>query len=127
MSGSALGQDGPLPVVGPQQEAASRPGTAVGRIEVWVDLAPPAVAMLPPAASTSRSARTQAVKVSQDVLASNLNAIGAIERGRVRLVRNALVVDVDASMLDHIRRMPGVLAVTPVSHRDHTGAGPTPK
>lgn len=125
MSNPAVGQNGAHPITEPVQQVMPRSGQAQGRIEVWVDLAyPAAAASLPPAFGTSRATHGHVVTALQDALASSLKGVGAVERGRVRLVRNALVVEVDVAMLDTIRQMPGVLAVTPVSHRDHTGTAP---
>ncbi len=58
----------------------------------------------------------RAIDARQSALIEQLRPWDAEERGRVRIVRNAIVVEVPESALDEIRRLPGVARVQKVTH-----------
>lgn len=110
-----------LPTVVPepaQVEPGRRDTTpASGRVEVWVDLTLPALAAAPGASASSCGARRRALEAQQTAVAEQLRALGAVELARVRLVRNAIAVELPASAVDEVRKLPGVLRVRPITHR----------
>ena len=57
-----------------------------------------------------------ALLAQQDSLMSQLSGMGAQELGRVHVAHNAVAVRVDASSLDSISKLSGVLKVRPVIH-----------
>lgn len=89
-------------------------------VQVWVDLV-----AAPLAAGPSASAK--ALTDLQDALMARMRRLGAVELGRVRVLRNAIAVEVDASQLDAIRALEGVRAVTPVRHADRLGPPSLPR
>jgi hypothetical protein len=118
----------PAAVPGPEQaEPGSRDTTpAGGRVEVWVDLTLPALAAAPMASAPSCKDRRHALGAQQAAVAEQLRALGATELARVQLVRNAIAVELPASAVDAVRKLPGVLRVRPVTHR-HGIDPPPPK
>lgn len=91
-------------------------GAAGTRVQVWVDLAMPPMALM--TMPSSRAAYGQAVRASQDMLAASLRAHGAVELARLRMVRNSIAVDLPSDSVDAVRGLPGVLQVRLVTHRD---------
>ncbi|MBK7261266.1 MAG: hypothetical protein IPI03_04985 [Rubrivivax sp.] len=89
---------------------------ATGRVKVWVDLAMPAMAAVPMPSPSSRSDYYQALQAQQSGLSARLHALGATELARVYLVRNAIVVELPASAIEAVRRLPGVRRVSLVTH-----------
>ncbi len=63
-----------------------------------------------------REAYRRAIDGRQTLLVEQLRPWGAEELARVQIVRNAIVVDVPASALEEIRRLPGVARVQLVTH-----------
>lgn len=110
-----------LPQVVPepaQVESGHRDTTpASDRVQVWVDLTLPAFSAVPGASASSCGARRRALEAQQTAVAEQLRALGAVELARVQLVRNALAVELPASAVDEVRKLPGVLRVRPLTHR----------
>ena len=115
-AGETLGSQphaGPgMPPVRPAS-AAPRSG---GWVEVWIDLAMPSVSAMPSLTPEERVAYARAIDARQSALIEQLRPWGAEERGRVTIVRNAVAVEVPESVLDEIRRLPGVARVRKVTH-----------
>lgn len=88
-----------------------------GRVQVWVDLAMPAMAAVALPSPSMRSAYRHALEGQQSTLAEQMRALGGIELARVRLVRNAIAVELPTAAVDEVRKLPGVLRVRPVTHR----------
>lgn len=92
---------------------------SVGRIEVVVQLSGPALAASVPADTrtvgpvpgAALAARTPEIVAEQDALAAALTGLGAIERARLQVALNAVVVDVDARQLPTIAALPGVRSI----------------
>lgn len=83
-------------------------------VQVWVDLCP-----LPPALGASTpQARPDPAQVTQrqDELMQRMRPLGAVEIGRVRLVRQAIAVEVPARQLNALRALEGICGVSPVRH-----------
>lgn len=97
----------------PGAPAAVADGPAT--VEAWVRLSLPELARVPAA---QRSDALLLIERQQDEVMRQLVALGAIEQARVHIVRNALAVRIPVSALPQARAIAGVLAVTPVRHRD---------
>lgn len=65
------------------------------------------------------------IKQKQDALMSQVKGLGGVELGRVSKGHNALIVSIDASHLQDIHAMGGVVAVRTVSDY-HTAVAPVP-
>jgi hypothetical protein len=101
----------------PARPAASGVAVASRWIEVWIELDIPAVAARPALTEDERAQHLRAIDAQQSALLEQLQHWDAVERGRVRIVRNAVVVEIPESALDDVRQLPGVTAVLRVSHR----------
>jgi len=75
------------------------------RIDIWVLLTEPPVA----SGSTLES-----VKKQQQAVMVELQALGAVELGRVSTVRNAIAVSIPQSKLPELKQLAGVHSVSPV-------------
>lgn len=101
------------------RESNAPPGAAVDRrVEIWIDLS-----MTPPAAWSALTAEQRArylhdVDAQQAALMERLKAWPIVERGRVRIARNAVAVEAPESAVEAIRRLPDVVSVRPVTHRN---------
>lgn len=93
--------------------------------DVWIELDLPALASLPRQNSAERQALRLRIVQQQDEVMAQLRRLGAQERGRVQLLRNALAVRLPRDQLDAARRLPGVYGVRPV--RDGVRAPPSSK
>lgn len=89
---------------------------ATGRAEVWVDLAMPGLAAVPMPRASMRSAYRHALEANQTALSGQLRALGATELARVHLFRSAIAVELPATAVDEVRKLPGVLQVRPITH-----------
>jgi len=76
------------------------------RIDVWVLLTEPPVA--------SGASTPESVKKQQQAVMAELEALGAVELGRVSTALNAIAVSIDQAKLPEVKRLSGVRAVTPV-------------
>lgn len=83
-------------------------------VQLWVELDMPALAAA--AAGTGTSAA--AAKAVEADLLKRMRALGAVELGRVRVLRHAIAVAVPADRVDALRALEGVRRVTPVRHVD---------
>ncbi len=90
-------------------------------VEVWVLLSEPALATLPRDANEQRSALRRRLERQQDDVMAQLAALGAIELARVQQARNAIAVRIPPAAIDSAKRISGVTAVRPVSHRNRIG------
>lgn len=112
-------------IAAPARPTASSAAGASNRVEVWIDLDIPAVAARPALSAEARTQHLGAIDAQQSALRQQLQRWAAVERGRVRIVRNAVVVEVPESALEDIRRLPGVTGVSRVTHPHHIQpAGP---
>lgn len=106
----------------------ARGRTATGPVEAWVVLAMPGALSMPARDAAERQANQALIESRQSALVQELAALGAKERGRQTLTRSAVLVEVDAAMLDRIAAMPGVAQVRRVTHLHSTdGAGAAPR
>ncbi len=115
--------------VGPREELLPRTGI----IEVLVELGDPPAARayafaralrLPEAlARTMAEQQAQAIDAAQRALLPSLTApdLNATIIGRTQHTFNGILIRVDASKLDAIRRLPGVLAVRRLRIGEYTG------
>jgi hypothetical protein len=85
---------------------------------VWVELSEPALARLPRDQVAARAAQLRRIVEEQDRVMVQLHRLGAVERARVRTVRNALAVTLPTAVLDRARAIDGVRAVRVVQHRN---------
>ena len=76
------------------------------RIDVWVLLTEPPVA--------SGTSTPESVKKQQQAVMAELEALGAVELGRVSTARNAIAVSIDQAKLPEVKRLSGVRSVSPV-------------
>ncbi len=96
--------------------AVSAPPKALN-VEVWVELSEPALASLPRDQVAARAAQLRRIVEEQDRVMTQLHRLGAVERARLRTVRNALAVTLPATALDQARTIVGVRSVQAVQHR----------
>ena len=94
---------------------ATSPEAAPRCTRWWVDLSVPAPA--PGATPAERVAQLARVDALQAEVLAALQALGAVELGRVRLVRNALAVALPAARVAPARAVPGVVRLRPLVHR----------
>lgn len=85
------------------------------RVEVWIELS--ATPPRPDASSAVRAAALRDIDAQQAALVAALQALGGVERGRVRLVRNAVAMDLPAHAVEAASAWPGVKGVRVVQHR----------
>ncbi len=76
------------------------------RIDIWVLLTEPPVA--------SGTSTPESVKKQQQAVMAELQALGAVELGRVSTARNAIAVSIDQAKLPEVKRLSGVRSVSPV-------------
>ena len=88
------------------------------RVEVWIDLEMPPLSANPSLTAAQRVAYRHEIDVAQTLLMERVQRLGAEERARVQIVRNAVVVEVPESALEEIRQLPGVARVSRVTHRN---------
>lgn len=86
------------------------------KVNVWVQLSEPALA--------SRASEPDAIQKQQHEVLAQLQALGAVELGRVRHALNALAVSIDPSKLPEVKRIPGVRSVSPVKHIERDPPAP---
>ena len=92
----------------------SQPARASGlMVQVWVELNLPVLG-----ASGAGSGIDAAAKSAQADLVRRMRALGAIELGRVRVLRQAIAVEVPANRIDDLRALEGVRRITPVRDVD---------
>lgn len=126
----------PLPDVGEGVEVGSRDDVLpqTGTIEVLVELSDPPAARayalartvlhLPEAvAQAIAGQQAQAIDAAQRALLPALTGpdINATLMGRTQHTLNGILIQIDASKLDAIRRLPGVLAVRRLRIGEYTG------
>lgn len=88
-------------------------------VEVWVVLSEPALASLPSdAAANERTELRRRIERQQDDIMAQLAALGAVESARVQGVRNALAVRLPPAAIESAKKIPGVISVHPISHRN---------
>ena len=94
------------------------PRSAVRLVQVWVELE------LPPLADSGAGSGAHAAASAIEAdLVRRMKSLGAVELGRVRVLRRAIAVEVPADRVDALRALAGVRRVTPVRHVDR----PPPK
>ena len=86
------------------------------RIDIWVSLTEPPVA--------SGTSTPESVKKQQEAVMVELQALGAVELGRVSTVRNAIAVSIPKIKLPEVKQLAGVRSVSPV--RDIQRDPPSP-
>lgn len=121
MHGSLSAAD-PLP--GSSTDAAdpqSRPVNSPESVEVWVALSVPALASLPAEATEQRAALRERILEQQNDVMEKLVALGAVESGRLQQVSNALAVRLPVAAIPNVKKIDGVTAVRPVTHRNRIG------
>lgn len=89
-------------------------------LSVWVDLDEPELARVPAGQPEQREAQRARILIQQEQVMARLRELGAIEQARVHVVRNALAVRLPRTNLAAAAVLPGVRAVRPVQHRNHT-------
>jgi len=109
VAAQATGEPAPAP-----QTAHSMQRT--GSVEVWVDLDLPPLARLQHASAAEQEQQRERIRRQQDGVMTSLRELGAVEQGRVHIVRNAVAVRLPAESLAVARQLPGVSRVTPVRH-----------
>ena len=85
-------------------------------IDVWVLLTEPPLA--------SGTGNPKSVERQQEAVLTQLQALGAIELGRVARVHNAIAVSIDQAKLPEVRRLAGVRSVAPVRDIRRDPPGP---
>ena len=96
--------------------ASQTPRGAPGRperVEVWVELSEPPLGSPSSSGNTAadRKARALRIAAQQERAVAALRVIGGVERGRLRVLRNAVAVELSRDRIDAARRIPGVQAV----------------
>ena len=112
---------------GPKRSTSALRTTAggSGRVILWVDLSEPALVTLSRNSDTDREAQRQRILAEQHRVADALRGLGAIERGRVHMLRNSIAVDLPRDQVDAAGRIPGVRALRAV--RDVERGPPRPR
>jgi subtilisin family serine protease len=119
---------GPI-MTGPRARVAG--ATLTGTVQVGIKLqAPPLVVAVGANAKQSgitmtadqQRAYLAQLAQQQDAVMSQVSALGGVEVGRVSKGHNALIVSIDASVLQAIHGISGVIAVRPVSDYQLTAA-----
>jgi hypothetical protein len=88
-------------------------------VEVLVVLSEPALASLPRAATAAERAELRRrIERQQDDIMTQLAALGAVESGRVQAVRNAIAVSLPPAAIERAKKIPGVISVHTISHRN---------
>jgi len=87
-------------------------------VEVWVVLSEPPLASLPPDAKKERVALRERVVRQQDVVMTQLAALGATETGRIQHTSNAIAVSLPAALIESVKKIDGVIAVRLPGHRN---------
>jgi hypothetical protein len=88
-------------------------------VEVWVVLSEPALASLPrDAAANERDELLRRIRRQQDDIMTQLAALGAVESARVQRVRNAIAVRLPPVAIESAKKIPGVIGVHAISHRN---------
>jgi hypothetical protein len=91
-------------------------------VEVWVVLSEPALASLPPDAKEERAALRERVVKQQNVVMTQLAALGATESGRIQHTSTAIAVSVPAALIESVKKIDGVIAVRLVNQRNQVDA-----
>jgi hypothetical protein len=94
------------------------PLAADAAVEVWVVLSEPALATVPRDANEQRNALRLRLAQQQDDVIAQLAALGAVETARVQYARNAIAVRIPSDAIDRARKIQGVIAIHPVTHRN---------
>ena len=83
------------------------------RVEVWVELSEPPLGSPSSSGNTAaeHKARVLRIAAQHERVIAELRVIGGVERGRVRMLRNAVAVELSRDRIDAARRIPGVQAV----------------
>jgi len=92
--------------VGAAMSVLSATAQSGPRVEVWVVLTEPP--------SSSATGNVEAVKKQQQAVLGDLKALGAVELGRVSVIRNAIAVAIDEAKLPEVKQLSGVRSVSPV-------------
>jgi hypothetical protein len=87
-------------------------------VEVWVVLSEPALASLPRDANEQRNTQRQRLARQQDDVMAQLAALGAVETARIQYARNAIAVRLPSAAIERARKIEGVTAIHPVTHRN---------
>lgn len=75
------------------------------KVDVWVLLTEPPIVS---------GSTPEAVKAQQQAVMAELQALGAVELGRVTTARNAIAVSIPKSRLPEAKQIAGVRSVSPV-------------
>lgn len=95
------------------------------RFAYWVDLSEPALAGLSRASAIEREAHRRRILEQQDRVAAALRSLGAVELGRVQLLRNSIAVHLPRDQVGAAGQISGVLALRPL--RDVHRSPPHPR
>jgi hypothetical protein len=87
-------------------------------VEIWVDLTLPALATARQASPAEREALRARVDAQQDEVTAALHVLGAVEIGRVQLLRNAVAVRLPRGRISEVKQISGVGGVRVVRHAD---------
>jgi len=99
--------------------AAAGMSAAPATVEVWVVLSEPALVSLPRnAAATERAELQRRIDKQQGDIMKQLAALGAVESGRVQRIRNAIAVKLPPTAIESAKKIPGVISVHAISHRN---------
>lgn len=107
--------------------SASTPHMAAdcsARLGFWVDLSEPALASLSQGSNVAREAHRRRILKQQDRVAAALRSLGAVELGRVQLLRNSIAVHLSRDQVGAVRQISGVLALRPLLDVDRSPPHP---
>ena len=93
-------------------------------VEVWFDLTVPALSETRDAALVQRDALRARIVAQQIEVMASLSSLGAVEAGRVQLLRNAIAVRMPREQIDAGRLIPGIRAVRIVRHIERDPPNP---
>ncbi len=86
--------------------------------EYWLDLSEPALTSIGPDRPAERDALLARIERQQEVVLARVHELGGAETARLKELRNAVAVTLPAQAVPEAARIPGVLRVRPVQHRN---------
>ncbi len=104
-----------------QPRAPASQNTCVQCAEFWLDLSEPALSSIGHDQPSERAALLARIDRQQDEVLARVCELGGEEVARVKEVRNAVAVTLPAQAVPQARRIPGVLRVRSVQHRNRVG------
>jgi hypothetical protein len=104
-----------------QPRAPASQSTCAQCAEFWLDLSEPTLSSIGHDQPAERAALLARIDRQQNEVLARVHELGGEEVARVKEVRNAVAVTLPAQAVPQARRIPGVLRVRSVQHRNRVG------